>query len=137
MSHSRYLQTRISLATPLRVDESQAQTPYPTITATLLDRKITFMTIPTIIDEVRKTCQDGRKIVIASWNVHSFNLSFQLPWFYDFMQTAEIAMCDGSGILKTVNGLGLNLPLDYRATGTELIPNLLESAKHAGFSFFL
>ena len=116
---------------------SRRSNPYPNITATLLGRKITFMTIASILDEIKTTCQEDRKLLIASCNIHSFNLSLHLPWFYDYMSSADIVRCDGVGILKTIQRLGLELPLQYQASGTRLVPELIAISELNHLSFFL
>lgn len=110
----------------------------PSYTVHLLNRRINCIPIPELIKGIHKACVDGRKLTVASYNVHSFNLSMQLPWFYDFLQSAEIARCDSVGILKALQYMGLNLPLEYRASGTLLAPRLLEYLNQdQGFSCFL
>ncbi|HBB33977.1 MAG TPA: glycosyltransferase [Cyanobacteria bacterium UBA8803] len=109
----------------------------PTFTAYLLSRRITFITIPELIKVIRRTCLEGKKMIVASYNINSFNLSMHLPWFYDFLQSAEIARCDGFGILKAFQYMGLSLSQKYRASGTVLVPSLLEQLKSEDFSFFL
>jgi N-acetylglucosaminyldiphosphoundecaprenol N-acetyl-beta-D-mannosaminyltransferase len=95
------------------------------------------MTVPAIVQAIHAACVAGRKITVANYNVHSFNLSMQLPWFYNFLQSAEITHCDSSGILKALQYMGLHLPLEYRASYTHLMPKLLEHCNQQGFSVFL
>jgi N-acetylglucosaminyldiphosphoundecaprenol N-acetyl-beta-D-mannosaminyltransferase len=102
-----------------------------------MGRKITFMTIPAIINRVIEVCQQKSKITIASTNIHSFNLSLHLPWFYEYMRKADIVRCDGMGILKAVKILGLDLALQYQAAGTHLVPALIAAAEDHKWSFFL
>jgi N-acetylglucosaminyldiphosphoundecaprenol N-acetyl-beta-D-mannosaminyltransferase len=109
----------------------------PAFTVYLLERRINCMTIPTIVEAVQKACIERRKITVANTNVHSFNLSMQFPWFYDFLQSSEIVHCDSVGILKAISYMGLNLPLDYRASYTLLMPKILENCNQNRFSVFL
>ncbi|MBW4609708.1 MAG: WecB/TagA/CpsF family glycosyltransferase [Hassallia sp. WJT32-NPBG1] len=109
----------------------------PAIKASLLGRRITCMTLPTIIKAIHAACIERRKITVAHYNVHGFNLSMQLPWFYDFLQSADIAHCDGSGILKALRYMGLNLPIQYRVSYTSLMPELLKHCNQEHFSIFL
>ncbi|MGL5872841.1 MAG: WecB/TagA/CpsF family glycosyltransferase, partial [Xenococcaceae cyanobacterium] len=95
------------------------------------------MTAESIIEAINKACYQDDRIVIANYNVHSFNLSMQLPWFYEFLQDAEIAHCDGSGILKGLSYMGLDLPIEYRVSYTSLMPKLLKSCQEKGLSVFL
>lgn len=58
----------------------------PNLSVNLLERRITCMTVPAIVEAVHTACVTGQKITLANYNVHSFNLSMQLPWFYEFLQ---------------------------------------------------
>lgn len=109
----------------------------PDIEIYLVNRRITLMTIPSIIQKIHKSCIKKSKIIVASYNVHSFNFSMQIPWFYNFQQAADIARCDGSGIIKALEYLGLNLPQEYRAPGTYLMPQLIEYSAQHNLSLFL
>ena len=95
------------------------------------------MTVPAIVDAIHTACIEGTKLTVANFNVHSFNLSMQIPWFYNFLQSAKIAHCDSAGILKAIQWMGLDLPLDYRASYSLLMPQLLSHCNQQGFSVFL
>jgi N-acetylglucosaminyldiphosphoundecaprenol N-acetyl-beta-D-mannosaminyltransferase len=109
----------------------------PNLNVHLLSRRITCMSVPAIVEAIHTACIQGRKITVANYNVHSFNLSMLLPWFYNFLQSAEITHCDSSGILKALEFMGLKLPIEYRASYTALMPALLEHCNKQGFSIFL
>jgi N-acetylglucosaminyldiphosphoundecaprenol N-acetyl-beta-D-mannosaminyltransferase len=109
----------------------------PSLKVYLLERRITCMTVANIVEAIHTACVADAKITVANYNVHSFNLSMQLPWFYNFLQSAEIAHCDSVGILKAIQWMGKDLPLDYRASYTVLMPHVLEHCNQHGFSMFL
>ena len=109
----------------------------PSLNVHLLSRRITCMTVSAIVEAIHTACVTKNKITVAHYNVHGFNLSMQLPWFYNFLQGADITHCDGSGILKAISYMGLKLPIQYRASYTFLIPALLEHCNQHGFSIFL
>lgn len=109
----------------------------PVVNVYLLERRINCMTIPSIVEAVRMSCAEDKKIIVAHYNIHSFNLSMQLPWYYQFLQSAEIVNCDSVGILKAISYMGLNLPLDYRASYTLLMPKILELCHQNRLSVFL
>lgn len=109
----------------------------PSFNVHLLGRRITCMTVPAIVEAVHKACIEGRKITVSNYNVHSFNLSMQLPWFYDFLQDSDISHCDGLGILYALRFMGVGVSIKYRASYTLLIPKLLEHCNQHGFSVFL
>ncbi|MDX2098982.1 MAG: WecB/TagA/CpsF family glycosyltransferase [Leptolyngbyaceae cyanobacterium bins.59] len=95
------------------------------------------MSAPSIIRSIQGACTKGLKITVAHYNIHSFNLSMQLPWFYEFLQSAEITHCDGMGILKAVRSMGLDLPLEYRVSYSVLMPKLLKHCQENNLSLFL
>ncbi|WP_088240428.1 WecB/TagA/CpsF family glycosyltransferase [Calothrix rhizosoleniae] len=109
----------------------------PNLSVNLLERRITCMTVPAIVEAVHTACVTGQKITLANYNVHSFNLSMQLPWFYEFLQNSEIAHCDSVGIIKAIGYMGLDLPIEYRASYTLLMPKILEKCNEKGLSVFL
>jgi N-acetylglucosaminyldiphosphoundecaprenol N-acetyl-beta-D-mannosaminyltransferase len=116
---------------------SQEILEFPILHVSLLGRQVTFITISDLIDAIDIACVKKKKIVIANYNVHSFNLSMQIPWFYSFLQNSEIAHCDSVGILKATEWMGLKLPLQYRASYTLLMPKLLEYCNQKRLSIFL
>ncbi len=103
----------------------------------LLGRRIDCMNIPSIVEAVRKACIEGKKITVAHYNIHGFNLSLQFPWYHQFLQSADITNCDGMGILKAIAFMGLDLPSDYRVSYTLLMPKILETCNRNEFSVFL
>lgn len=109
----------------------------PSLSVYLLGRRITCMTVAAIVDAIHMACIEGTKLTVAHYNVHGFNLSMQLPWFHNFLQSAEIAHCDSVGILKAIGFMGLKLPLQYRASYSLLMPSLLAHCNQQNFSIFL
>ena len=122
---------------PVKQINSQEISEFPVLYVNLLGRQVTFITVPDIVDTINTACIEEKKIVIANYNVHSFNLSMQIPWFYSFLQNSEIAHCDSVGILKATEWMGLKLPLQYRASYTLLMPKLLEHCNQQRLSIFL
>lgn len=117
--------------------DSHETSELPSLSVHLLGRRITFMTVSAIVDAIHSACIEDVKITVAHYNVHGFNLSMQIPWFYDFLQSSEIAHCDSAGILKAVQWMGLKLSLQYRASYSLLMPKLLVHCHKQGFSVFL
>ncbi len=110
----------------------------PNFDVDLLGRRINCMTVSNIIAAIHKACVEQKKITVTHYNVHGFNFSLQLPWFYEFMQSTDITHCDSLGILKAISYMeGRKLPIDYRASYTRLMPELLEHCDHHHLSVFL
>ena len=106
------------------------------ISVCLMNRPIDFISIKNLIQVMVSACKNNCKLFVASCNIHSFNMSMQMPWFYDYLNKADIVRCDGMGILKAVNYLGLDISTEYKASGTNLVPKLLEEAQANNLSFF-
>jgi N-acetylglucosaminyldiphosphoundecaprenol N-acetyl-beta-D-mannosaminyltransferase len=117
--------------------KSASGTYLPSVTVDLLGRRITCMTVPAIVDSIGDALLADRRLVVAHYNAHGFNLSMLMPWFYEFLQSADITHCDGKGVLKAISSMGLDLPNDYRVTYTQLMPRLLAFCNWHGFSLFL
>jgi N-acetylglucosaminyldiphosphoundecaprenol N-acetyl-beta-D-mannosaminyltransferase len=110
---------------------------YPNLNIHLLGRKITCLTIEAIQEAIALSCQRNQQITVANYNVHAFNLSLQLPWFHSFLEQSEITHCDGLGIIKALQFLGLEITNQYRVSYTELMPALLKQCDQNGWSVFL
>lgn len=109
----------------------------PDLNVYLLERRITCMTVASIVSAINRACVENKKITVANYNIHSFNLSMQLPWFYEFLQSSQITNCDSMGILKAIDYMGFKLPRDYRASYTLLMPTVLEECNKNSFRVFL
>jgi len=108
----------------------------PSFNVYLLGRRITCITASAIVEAIHKACIEGKKITVANYNVHSFNLSMQLPWFYEFLQNSDISHCDGLGILYALRFMGVDISIHYRASYTLLMPKLLEHCNQHHLSIF-
>lgn len=109
----------------------------PNLRITMLGRTITCLTIESIQQAIDFCCHQQKRIVIANYNIHAFNLSFQLPWFHEFLEESEIVHCDGFGVIKAMRYLGLTVEPDYRVSYTDLMPALLKQCDRNGWSVFL
>ncbi|AGY56697.1 WecB/TagA/CpsF family glycosyltransferase [Gloeobacter kilaueensis] len=118
-----------------RIRDLQLQ--LPQLEVHLLGRRITCLTIPSVIEALTSACVQDRQLAVAYYNVHSFNLSMQLPWFYEFLQSVDIALCDSMGMLGAMRYMGLALPTDYRVSYTLLMPQLLSACERLDFSVYL
>ena len=122
---------------PLKLIMQSNLSGYPNLKIHLLGRKITCLTIDAIQEVIALSCRRQQRITVANYNVHAFNLSLQLPWFHDFLEESEIVHCDGLGIIKALNFLGLDIPNQYRVSYTALMPRLLKQCHEEGWSVFL
>jgi N-acetylglucosaminyldiphosphoundecaprenol N-acetyl-beta-D-mannosaminyltransferase len=54
--------------------------------------------------------QRGLPAVIASGNVHSFNMAHKLPWYREFLNSADVVRLDGAGISLAAKIMGYKVP---------------------------
>jgi N-acetylglucosaminyldiphosphoundecaprenol N-acetyl-beta-D-mannosaminyltransferase len=109
----------------------------PNLCVHLLGRRITLMTTREILKSIDLACTQNRRITVANYNTHAFNLSMQLPWFYSFLQQSELVHCDGAGILRGLRWLGLTTSPDYRVSYSEMMPQLLAQCDRESRRVFL
>jgi N-acetylglucosaminyldiphosphoundecaprenol N-acetyl-beta-D-mannosaminyltransferase len=102
-----------------------------------LSRRIDFMTMEEILKIICSTAILKKKLILASYNVHSFNLSMHMHKLLEYQDDADIARCDGVGIIKGLKLVGIDIPLNYKISGTELIPKLIERCNRDRLSVFL
>lgn len=105
--------------------------------AYLLGRKITCITSDSLLNYIHKACAERKKIIVANYNIHSFNMSIQYSWFYEFLKSADIAHCDGLGIIYALRFMGYQIPEDYRVSYSVLMPKLLERCNENRLSVYL
>jgi N-acetylglucosaminyldiphosphoundecaprenol N-acetyl-beta-D-mannosaminyltransferase len=105
--------------------------------AYLLGRKITCITSNSLIESIFKACTERKKIIVANYNIHGFNMSVQYSWFYEFLRSADIAHCDGLGIIYALRFMGYQIPEDYRVSYSVLMPKLLECCNENRLSIYL
>jgi N-acetylglucosaminyldiphosphoundecaprenol N-acetyl-beta-D-mannosaminyltransferase len=103
----------------------------------LLGRRITLMNTSALVNTIHSACLQNRRITVANYNIHAFNLSLHLPWFQHFLQQAEIAHCDGRGILTALHWLNMETAKDDRVSYSDLMPKLLDRANQENWSVFL
>jgi N-acetylglucosaminyldiphosphoundecaprenol N-acetyl-beta-D-mannosaminyltransferase len=108
----------------------------PKNNAYLLGRRITCITSDSLIHTIHEACSNGKKIIVANYNIHSFNMSIQFSWFYEFLQSADITHCDGIGIVYALRFMGYKIPIEHRISYTELMPKLLQHCDENNFSIY-
>lgn len=109
----------------------------PVVSHYLLGRRVTCITNNSLIELIYNSCKKRKKIIIANYNIHSFNMSIQHSWYYKFIQDADITHCDGLGIIYALRFMGHKIPIDYRVSYSALMPELLKSCNDNCFSIYL
>jgi N-acetylglucosaminyldiphosphoundecaprenol N-acetyl-beta-D-mannosaminyltransferase len=119
-----------------KISKSEAKA-FPAYNAYLLGRKITCITTSDLLSKIHNSCKKNQKIVVANYNVHSFNMSVQFPWFLEFLQQSDITHCDGFGIVYALRFMGYSVPQEYRVSYSILMPKLLNDCDKKRHSIYL
>jgi N-acetylglucosaminyldiphosphoundecaprenol N-acetyl-beta-D-mannosaminyltransferase len=88
-----------------------------------------------ILGYIVRTVQSKNKVVITNVNVHALNLAYEIPWFREFLNQADLNFCDGFGIKLAARLLGTKIK--YRNTPPDWIYNLCSLCVEHHLSIFL
>lgn len=90
---------------------------------------------PRLLDAVNSALATRRGSLFAYVNVNAINLASDLPWFRDFLNSAECAYCDGEGVRFGAGILGR--PLPARIALTYFFWEICAEAARREYSIFL
>ena len=90
---------------------------------------------PHLLRNVREALATRRRSLFAYVNVNAINLACELPWFRDFLNSAECTYCDGEGVRFGAGVLGDHLPA--RIALTYFFWDICEEAARNNYSIFL
>ncbi len=89
-----------------------------------------------LLNRIQNSIEAHEKITVAYANVHTINLTVDIPWFKEYLNRADMLYCDGFGLLLGARLLGTRLP--ERFTPPDWFPKLAAlSAQNRYRIFFL
>jgi N-acetylglucosaminyldiphosphoundecaprenol N-acetyl-beta-D-mannosaminyltransferase len=100
----------------------------------LLGVRIDDLSIPELLDFVTCVISGDKKALVANVNVHAMNIAYELAWFRDFLNSADIVFCDGFGVKWGARLSGQTIA--YRYTPPDWLPLLCEKCVQHDFSLF-
>ena len=102
----------------------------------LLGVRIHSLSIQELIDYIGLSIQNNEKRIIAYVNAYAMNLSYELPWFREFLNQTDITFCDGFGVKWGAKILSQNIL--HRYTPPDWVPLVCEiCVKNNSSMFFL
>lgn len=101
----------------------------------LLGVHIGTFSVEELVNFISRLVRAGRKACVAYVNPYAINLSLELPWFREFLNSADATYCDGFGLKWGARILGLTIP--YRYTPPDWISLLAAECVRQHFSLFL
>jgi len=101
----------------------------------LLGVRVCTLPVESLVSFITRTIHLGDKARIAYVNVHAINLAQELAWFRDFLNSSDVAWCDGFGVKWGARLLGLRIR--YRYVLTDWITLLASECAREHFSLYL
>lgn len=102
---------------------------------TLLGVRIHTLSAGELIEFITDTVSAGRKACVAYVNTYAINLSIEVPWFRDFINSADVTYCDGFGVKWGARLAGLKIA--HRFTPPDWISRLAVECVRQEISLFL
>ncbi|BAY61780.1 WecB/TagA/CpsF family glycosyl transferase [Calothrix brevissima NIES-22] len=103
----------------------------------LLKTKFHKLTVQDLIKYIVTAGMIDKKTIIAHINVRGMNFAYQLPWYRNFMNNADLVFCDGIGVILGARILGYDLEYKHRMTAPDYIENLALACEQNNVSLFL
>ncbi len=103
-------------------------------TVELLDVQIHPLSADEVIHSIATTIFVEQKAIIANVNIYCMNLAYEQPWLRNFLNSAEVNFCDGTGVMLGARILGHHI--SERITYADWTWQLAEFAESHGFTFF-
>lgn len=100
----------------------------------LLGVRIHLLSIDDLFSYISRVIRSQNRALITNVNVYAMNLSYNLPWFRAFLNSADIVFCDGAGVILGARILGY--PSSQRITYADWMWQLAEFAESRDFTFF-
>jgi len=98
-----------------------------------IDRLTAKELIAYVVDEAAA----GHRRLVANVNVKAMNLAHELPWFREFLGSADRVFCDGFGVLLAARLLGQHVRPDHRMTCPDLLRDLALRCARRGVRMYL
>lgn len=103
----------------------------------LLNTRFHKLTVNDLITYITSRAKLPQKTVIGHVNVRGMNFSWELDWYRDFLNTADLVFCDGFGVLLAAKLLGFRVQSQHRMTCPDYIENLAIACEQENVSLFL
>ncbi len=95
------------------------------------------LTVHDLINYIIKAGKINQKTTIGHVNVRGMNFAYQLPWYRNFMNKADLVFCDGFGVVLGAKILGYEMEATHRMTCPDYIESLVLACEQDNVSLFL
>lgn len=77
----------------------------------ILKNRVDNFTIDQLHTILNSFIENEKKAIVDYLNIYSANISYETPWFLDFLNSCDIVLCDGKGIQLAARLLGQEVPI--------------------------
>ena len=106
-----------------------------TNTAQVLGIRIHSMPVSKLVEQIIRTIDEGKRIIVAYVNVHAMNIAYEQPDFAHFLNSeANYVFCDGFGV--KLGALLLGEKIAYRYTPPDWIDELCAACAQRGYTLY-
>lgn len=103
----------------------------------LLKTRFHKLTVNDLIRYVTDAARMPKKTVIGHVNIRAINFSYNLSWYRNFLNSADLVFCDGFGVLLGAKLNGYNVCSCHRMTCPDYIEDLALACERHNVSLFL
>ncbi len=106
----------------------------PLTSIDILGVKVHPLTVSALHSYISSCINSESKSVILNVNAYCLNLAYQESWLRDYLNSADIVFCDGSGVIVGARLLGYQIP--QRITYADWMWQLAKFAEQKQYSLF-
>lgn len=106
-------------------------------TVTLLETKFHKLTVNQLLMYIVDLAKRNKKSIVGNVNIRAMNFAYELPWFRDFINNAEVVFCDGFGVLYAAKLYGYSLRSENRMCAPDYMEDLALACEDHNLSLFL
>lgn len=103
----------------------------------LLKTRFHKITVSELIGYIAEAAKGHRKTIVGNVNVRAMNFAYELPWYREFLNRADVVFCDGFGVMLGAKCCGYCLQSKHRMTCPDYIEDLARTCEQQGVSLFL
>ncbi len=103
----------------------------------LLKTRFHKVNVQQLIECTVEAAKIGKKAIVSNVNIKAMNLSWELPWYRDFLNKSDLVFCDGFGVLLGANLFGHALTSEHRMTFADFIEDWILACEQQNVSVFL
>lgn len=104
---------------------------------TILKTRFHKLTVTQLTSYIVRATQLNKKITISNLNVRGMNFAYELRWYREFINNADLVFCDGFGVLLGAKLCGYSVKSNHRMTCPDYIEDLARACQAHNVSLFL